>query len=55
VSERVKEQETAYLEALQQAVAYQMVPDGLQIADASGELTLVLVRSKQAERDTQTE
>ncbi len=39
--EDVMIQEAAYVEALQQAAAYQIAFDSLQMADASGEVTLV--------------
>ncbi len=40
----VMEQEAAYVEALRSATAYRMTSDNLQIADASGDVTLVFMR-----------
>jgi heat shock protein HslJ len=42
----VMEQEAAYIEALQHAAAYQAALDTLQVADATGEVTLVFERAK---------
>jgi heat shock protein HslJ len=44
----VMEQEAAYIEALQHAAAYQTALNALQIADASGEATLMFERARQA-------
>jgi len=44
--EGVMEQEAAYIEALQRAAAYRVTADNLQIADASGDVTLIFVRGE---------
>lgn len=45
--QRVNEQETAYLDALRNAAAYQIAGDQLQIMNTAGEMTLMF--SRQAE------
>lgn len=42
--EGIMEQEAAYIEALQNAAAYRMMDDRLEIANAAGETTLVFAR-----------
>jgi heat shock protein HslJ len=42
--EGIMEQEAAYIKALQGAAAYRVINDRLEIADASGETTLVFAR-----------
>jgi hypothetical protein len=46
--EGVVEQEAACIEALRDAASYRVTDDRLEIADASGETTLVLERGEQA-------
>lgn len=42
--EGIMEQEAAYIEALQNAAAYRVMDDRLEIANAAGETTLVFAR-----------
>ena len=44
------EQEEAYIQAVQSAVAYRVTDDRLELVDASGEATLVFARRQKAIR-----
>lgn len=49
--EGVMEQEEAYIEALQNAAAYRVMDDRLEIYDAAGETTIVFAKKTQETQD----